>query len=155
MEGANSLLASLPEELGGERLELRDPGGHSPGADYGTFGTVFVQREEDQEVPDRLTAYQLLQAGFGLGAICEEETYRGTAAVPVLREGEEEGALSRAEPGVQDGSTPAWFSCQPITEDDEWGHAVGWTSGTTAWILYARDEKAARTIITALHEAAR
>lgn len=159
VEGANALLASLPEELGGKPLELGDPRDHAaPSADYGTFGTVFVQSEEDpelQEGPDRLTAYQLLQAGFGLGAICAQGSHRGTAGVPAQREGEQEGALAEAPPGVQDGSTQAWFSCRPITEDDEWGQAVGWTSGTTAWQVFARDQEAARTLITALHDAAR
>lgn len=162
LDSVRALLTSLPKEVAGQTRDLsvdpRDEGG--AGVSYGRVGVVQVQSEEGQseegqEGPDKLTTYQLLIAGFGLGAICTEETYRGTAGVPVLRKGEQEGALAEAAPGVQDGSKQAWFSCQPITEDDEWGHAVGWTSGTTAWQLYARDQKAARTLVTALHNAAR
>ncbi len=59
---------------------------------------------------------------------------------------------------MEEGSKPAWFSCDPLTgeepADDEWGHAVGWTSKKTDWLVYARDEQAARTLVTALHSAA-
>ncbi len=157
IKDVRTLLTSLPKELSGEARELQvDPRVEgSAGASYGKVGTVEVTSEEHQEGAEKLSALQLLQAGFGLGAVCAEETYKGTAPVPVFAEGAEEAALSKPGPGVTEGSQPAWFSCKPLTERDEWGYAVGWTSGKTAWRLFARDEKAARTLVTALHGAAR
>ncbi len=52
---------------------------------------------------------------------------------------------------------PIWFSCRidgAEGAEDFTGHAVGWTSGKTAWQVVARDERTARQLVTALHEAA-
>ena len=157
IEDARALLKSLPKELAGETRELYvgpgDEGG--AGASYGKVGDVQVDEEGQGDIDPvvgQLRAYQLLQASFGLGAICANNTDKGTIPMPVPSYVEE--GLPKPAAGVVNGSGPGWFSCQPL-EDDQWGHAVGWTSKKTAWLVYARDEKAARTLVTALHSAAR
>jgi hypothetical protein len=54
-------------------------------------------------------------------------------------------------------SEPAWFSCEvdgAEGDEDFTGYAVGWTSGSTAWLVVAEDRQAARALITELGRAA-
>lgn len=152
------LLSALPKELADETRELnvdpRDEG--SAGAHYGRVVFVEVSSEEHQEADPsigQLRAYQLLQAGFGIGAVCAKNTYQGTVPVPVFSDSEEEPFLAEPEPAVSKGSKPGWFSCA-VHDNEDAGYAVGWTSGKTAWRVFARDERTARTLVTALHNAA-
>ena len=160
-DGVRALLASRPKTLGGERLEPHiDPDDPAPGASYGDDDVVFVMTEEFQkDWPTEVPTHQMLQSGFGLGSVCLEGTQRGTIPVPELGKVDEDYSLGDPEPGVREGTVPGWFSCRSRSGEEpgplEQAQAVGWTSGTTAWQLYARDEKAARTLVTALHRAAR
>ena len=51
-------------------------------------------------------------------------------------------------------SKPMWFSCEiDGAQGDEnfRGHAVGWISKKAAWLVIAKDEKTARSLITGLN----
>lgn len=46
-----------------------------------------------------------------------------------------------------------WFSCAidgAEGDEDLTGHAVGWTSGETAWLVVAKDKAAAASLVDAL-----
>jgi hypothetical protein len=92
-----------------------------------------------------------LAAMFGMGMVCADGTYAGTAAQSPWGGG----------PDVnRDGAFAAdddmwWFSCdfeageaEPFT-----GHAIGWVSGELAWLVTAPDEDTTEMTITALTEA--
>jgi hypothetical protein len=49
-----------------------------------------------------------------------------------------------------------WFSCKidgAEGDDNFKGHAVGWTSKKAAWLVIAKDEKTARSLIAGLNGA--
>ena len=161
--GAKKLLASLPEQLAGKRLELnispQDPG---PSAAYGKTDVVFVTSEDDLNLEGeyRAAAYQLVQVNFAMGSLCLEGTQHATIPVLEASEIDQDYSFREPEPGVNEGSIPGWFSCRSRSGEEpdqqfERSQALGWASGEIAWQLYARDEKAARSLVTALHEAAR
>jgi hypothetical protein len=162
LPGARAVLARLPTRLNGQTRETyynsgvgEDPPARDAGAVYGKLASVAVSEEYIDH--DKLDPHQawgraenLLSAMFGLVLGCAKGSFRGTAHRPTNPYG---------GPGVTDRPTtkPVWFSCKVdgAEGDDEFkGHAVGWTSGKTAWLVVAQDEQVTRAVVTELHRAA-
>jgi hypothetical protein len=161
LAGARAVLAGLPGQLGGVRREVyfnsgegEDPPVRDAGASYGERSTVTVSeayRSTDKLDPHHAwgSANNLLSANFGLGLGCARGSYRGTAPRPTNPYG---------GPAVTDRALtdPVWFSCRVSgAEGDESyrGHAVGWTSGKTAWLVVTPDRRTSAVVVTALHAA--
>jgi len=149
---------SLPKTLGGETLKASYDRGGEEGfgpraiATYGdnvaglTVAEEYMTSQSASGEPELLTADTLLAANFGLVYACAKKSYRGT--IKPLRGGYGPGF------GSKKSSKPMWFSCNidAAEGDDNFkGHAVGWTSEKAAWLVIAKDEKTARSLITGLH----
>lgn len=158
---ASTLLEGLPGRLGGADRNLyfsaadeEEEFGAEAGVDYREYATLSVAQEYLADLSgsgklERFTARNLLAAGFGLVFSCAEGSYRGT--FPKER-GDRGPGFSESSSGA-----PVWFSCAidgAEGDEDFTGHAVGWTSGKTAWLVVARDRQAARALITELGRAA-
>ena len=151
----------MPKTLGGKAGEVfytsgdRDDPARDAGVSYGSLGSVTVSEEYTTDdtasgKPAVMSASSLLSASFGLMYGCAKGTYHGTAPHPMYPHG---------GPGMSEHplKRPTWFSCRiDGAEGDESfsGYAVGWTSKKTAWLVVAKDEKTARLLVAALHEAA-
>ena len=156
-----TVLAKMPKTLGGKAGEVsytsgdRDDPARDAGVSYGSLGSVTVFEEYATDdtgsgKPGVMSASTLLSASFGLMYGCAKGTYHGTAPRPMYPHG---------GPGMSEHplKRPSWFSCRiDGAEGDESfsGYAVGWTSKKTAWLVVAKDEKTARVLMAALHEAA-
>jgi hypothetical protein len=148
---------SLPKTLGGESLEVsyqqggEEESGPEATAAYGevaglTVAEEFMTNDPESGEPKLFTANDHLAAGFGLVFACAKKTYRGT--IKPLRGGYGPGFDSSKR-----SSKPMWFSCEiegAEGDDNFKGHAVGWTSKKAAWLVIAKDEKTARSLITGL-----
>ena len=161
LDGARQVLAKMPKTLGGKAGEVfytsgdRDDPARDAGVGYGSLGSVAVFEEYTTDdtasgKPAVMSASSLLSASFGLMYGCAKGTYHGTAPHPMYPHG---------GPGMSEHplKRPTWFSCRiDGAEGDESfsGYAVGWTSKKTAWLVVAKDEKTARLLVAALHEAA-
>lgn len=164
MEGARTLLAALPAKLSGQAREFMPTLSDSEGGGneqeegalaavtYGQDLSVLVSDDtisgEPGNPPQVIGPQGKLAALFGVGYICDPDTYEGTIKVhpefPV--------------PGYAkvDATTPAWFSCRidgAEGAEDFSAQAVGWTSAKTAWLAVGPDDAAVRGLITALHKA--
>jgi hypothetical protein len=160
--GAQEVLTRLPDRLNGVARETYANAGddedppHDAGASYGdrTSVTVFeAYRSNDPLDPHHAwgSATNVLAAAFGLGLACAKGSYRGTAPRPRY-------------PGAGPGSTeravtkPVWFSCRVAGaegDDDYRAHAVGWTSGKTAWLVVTPNQRTTAGLVGALHEGLR
>jgi hypothetical protein len=151
----------MPKTLGGKAGEVsytsgdRDDPARDAGVSYGSLGSVTVFEEYATDdtgsgKPGVMSASTLLSASFGLMYGCAKGTYHGTAPRPMYPHG---------GPGMSEQplKRPSWFSCRidGAEGDDSFsGYAVGWPSKKTAWLVVAKDEKTARLLMAALHEAA-
>ena len=158
MTAAGDVLAGMPERLGGEERELMLPEPDQAEADhagvfYGGERTYVLVSDdtfsgEAGAPPEVAGAQAKLAAMFGLGYVCDADTYEGTI----------EPHPEFPVPGYSEveATTPAWFSCRidgAEGAEDFSGHAVGWTSDKTAWLAVGPDDEAVRELVTALHEA--
>jgi hypothetical protein len=155
-KGASELMKSLPKTLGGESLKVSYQRGHEESgpeavAAYGEVAALSVADEyttSDTESgePELFNASTLLAARFGLVFACAKDSYRGT-----IKPGE--GGYGPGFDSSKKSSKPMWFSCEiDGAEGDEnyQGHAVGWTSRKAAWLVIAKNEKTARSLISGL-----
>ncbi len=160
--GARAVLAKMPTTLGGKAGEVwfnsgdgEDPPARDAGVGYGSVGSVAVFEEYATDdtgsgKPGVMSASSLLSASFGLMYGCAKGTYHGTAPRPMYPGG---------GPGMSEHplTRSSWFSCRidgAEGDDGFSGHAVGWTSKKTAWLVVARDVKTTRALMAALQEAA-
>lgn len=156
VKGTRALLDGLPRTFAGHRKETtvsrgEEDTGPQAIADYSddialTISEEYSSTDTADGKPQRMTARQLLAANFMLGLACDESTYHGNA---LPREDGSYPTTSAKE--------PVWFSCAVDgAEGDEnyTAHAVGWTSGKTAWLALAPDSETLRSLITATHSAA-
>lgn len=150
------VLDGLPASFAGHRKNTTLSGGGEDGgpeavADYGDDVALTVSEEYSSTdtadgKPQLMTARQLLAANFMLGLACDQSTYQGNA-LP-----REDGSFPRAA-----ADEPVWFSCAvdgAEGDEDYQAHAVGWTSGKTAWLALAPDSETLRSLVTATHDAA-
>jgi hypothetical protein len=153
-------MESLPKTLGGETLQLSyQRGGEGESgpeaiAAYGddvaglTVAEEFMTSDATESgEPELFSADALLAANFGLVFACAKKSYRGTIKPNDGGYGPGFGASKKS-------SKPMWFSCKidgAEGDDDFKGHAVGWTSEKAAWLVIAKDEKTARSLITGLN----
>jgi hypothetical protein len=164
MEGARTLLAALPAEMRGEPRELtptlsdseegagEEEGGEYAAVSYGQDLSLLVSDDAvagEAGTPPQVTGAQgKLAAMFGLGYVCDPDTYEGTI----------EAHPEFPVPGYSevDDTTAAWFSCRidgAEGAEDFSAQAVGWTSTKTAWLAVGPDDAAVRELVTALHHA--
>lgn len=156
---ARTVVHRLPGSLGGQQKES----GYSAASDeeggsgaevsvgYGeaislTVSEEYVTTDTADGKPELMTARELLAVTFRLGLACAEDAYRGNA-LPL-----DPGAARKIPAGE-----PVWFSCavdEAEGDEDFAAHAVGWTSGKTAWLVLAPDSDAVRTLVVALYGAA-
>jgi len=157
MAAARDVLAALPEVVGGEARQLMltepdDAEDDFAGVSYGDRTSVLVSDDtftgEPGAAPEVLGAQAKLAAMFGLGYVCDPDTYEGTIErhpeFPVPGSAEVEA------------TTAAWFSCRidgAEGAEDFTAQAVGWTSAKTAWLAVGPDDAAVRELVTALHQA--
>lgn len=169
MDGARASLNALPERLAGETRRLMPSPGDEPeddyaAASYGEVASVIVSddvitgdavdasgEQADGAVPPRTVvgAQRKLGVLFGLGYGCAPDSYAGNVAAEAL--------FGRPELEQDRTSEQVWFSCDvdgAEGDEDFSARAVGWTSSRTAWLVIARDDATARSLIASLHEAA-
>jgi hypothetical protein len=168
MDGARALLDALPEQLAGQARRMMpssedEPDDDDAAASYAEVASVLVsddaitgdavadsgQPDDDGGTPPRVVigAQRKLGVLFGLAYGCVPDSYAGNVPAQSL--------FGRPEDG-QAASEPVWFSCDVNgAEGDETftAKAVGWTSSRTSWLVIARDDATARSLITSLHEA--
>ena len=151
LDGAGRLLASLPPVLAGQERELYLPPPEEDvdlvGASYGDSASLTVAGELTVEG----ASSPALPAMFGLMYGCAEGSYAGTAPGPAEPGGGPDIAAA-SPPG------PVWFSCTvdgAEGDEDFAGHALGWTSGATSWLVVARDPEGLRALVAAAQEASR
>jgi hypothetical protein len=158
-EGAYKLMKSLPKTLGGEPLQLifqrggEGESGPEAIAAYGdnvaglTVAEEFMTSDTESGEPELFSADAQLAASFGLVFACAKKSYRGTIK-PL------EGGYGPGYGSSKKSSKPMWFSCKidgAEGDDNFKGHAVGWTSKKAAWLVIAKDEKTARSLISGLY----
>lgn len=157
-KAARNLMNGLPLRLGGQIRQVD----YSPAvAEIGTGAVATVSYGDEHYLTvaqeyradldgsgtlRRFSANNLLAAEFGLVYACAKDTYAGTAP---------HDADSPIGPDVtaKPVKRAIWFSCTIDAaegDDDYTGHAVGWTSKRTAWLVVAEDERSARTLVRAL-----
>ena len=170
MDGARVALDALPEQLAGESRRMMPSPADEPEDDYvsASYGEIVSVLVSDDAItgdavddsgepadagaaPPRtvIGAQRKLAVLFGLGYGCAPGTYAGNVAEEVL--------FGRPELEQDETSERVWFSCDvdgAEGDEDFSAKAVGWTSSRTAWLVIARDDAAARSLITSLHEAA-
>jgi hypothetical protein len=157
---AHAGLQRLPTQRHDDRRELSfSPA--DPQEDFGATAVVsygqaslsvsqeYLTTDLDDTGKEQLfSANNLLAAQFSLGLACAKGSYRGT--MPRMK--------GYPGPGVTEKPLrrDVWFSCRVDgAEGDEnyRAHAVGWTSGKTAWLVVAPNEKAVRELVTDTHDA--
>ena len=157
-KGAYQLMRSLPKTLGGETLQLsyqrggEEESGPEATAAYGevaglTVAEEFMTSDPESGEPELFSADAQLAASFGLVFACAKKSYRGTIKPTELGYGPGFGSSKKS-------SKPMWFSCEidgAEGADNFKGHAVGWTSKNAAWLVIAKDQKTARSLITGLN----
>jgi hypothetical protein len=169
MDGARASVNALPEQFAGERRRLMpspadEPQNDYAAASYGEVAAVLVsddviigdavdsgERTDEGAAPPRTVvgAQRKLGVLFGLGYGCAPDSYAGSVAAEAL--------FGRPELDQDPTSEQVWFSCDvdgAEGDEDFSAKAVGWTSSRTAWLVIARDDATARSLITSLHEAA-
>jgi hypothetical protein len=148
-DGAQAVLDRMPDELGGMEVERPESMGPYTGVMYGSgdSGVLVTVVGPDGDMQDPVDT---LAAIFGLGAICLEGTYAGTAAPSEWGGGPD---VNRNGVGPEDGLW--WFSCDfeadgtpPVT-----GHAIGWVSGDLAWLVTTPDQDTTSLTVAALSDA--
>ena len=155
-------MKSLPKTLGGESLRVDYQRGGEEGsgpqaiAAYGdgaglTVADEFMTKDTESGEPELFSADDQLAASFGLVFACAKKSYRGTIKPLPGGYGPGYGSSKKS-------SEPRWFSCkiEGAEGDDNFkGHAVGWTSKKAAWLVIAKDQKTARSLIAGLHSPTR
>ena len=162
VQAAGPALTRLPKTFAGKAVKTHsspaeadedEETGATAGADYGDQVSLdifeaYTTTDTESGDPQRLSAQDLMAASFGLVLGCAKGTYRGTA--PSGEDG-----LGPAVP-EKPSADPVWFSCAVDVaegDDDFVGHAVGWTSGETAWQVLGPDEATVRSFVTVVHDA--
>ena len=110
--------------------------------------TAYVM-SPDNQVKDPKA---VLAAMFGLGAVCNKDTYVGTA--PYLSGPKPQWGV----PGMEsEGASGAegdlwWFSCKFMAPESKIydGHAIGWVSGDLAWLVTTPDRNTTKDTIAAM-----
>ena len=154
------LVRRLPKSLLGQDrkivIDAKGDGDGGPGANVSysadsllNVGLEYEADDDGSGKPGTWTAGAELSSSFGLGAACKQGAYEGTIPSWPDFDGP---AVAKTSESVQ------WFAC-PVqgAEGDEnfVAHAVGWTRGKGAWLVFCPDEAAAKTLVSALIEAAR
>lgn len=168
VRASKPLLRALPNKLSGQPRELHvnedaeSESGAVAAVSYGaslqlTVSQEYITKDTPSGKPEVFTANDLLSANFGLGAVCDPATYKGTAPSHGY---DEKGGATRGGgmgPAVGNRSKKSvWFSCRIADTQGEQltaGYALGWTSGKTAWLILGDTESAVRAMVTALRTA--
>jgi len=144
-KGGKRVFDRMPDQLAGMRGQHLASGVHY-GPNDGV--TAFVM-STDNEIKDPKA---VLASMFGLGAVCNKDTYVGTA--PYLGGPKSQwgvpGIASEGASGADDNLW--WFSCNFKAPESRIydGHAIGWVSGDLAWLVTSPDKNTSKTTVAAM-----